>query len=28
MQAYPLTVVIGGSPVDSLASGLLQIALP
>lgn len=28
MQAYPLIVVIGGSPFFSPASGLLQIALP
>jgi hypothetical protein len=28
MQAYPMIVVIGGSPFFSPASGLLQIALP
>lgn len=28
MQAYPLIVVIGGSPFFSSASGLLQLALP
>lgn len=28
MQAYPLIVVIGGSPFFSSASGLLQVALP
>lgn len=28
MQAFPLTVVIGGNPFSSPASGLLQISLP